>query len=52
MCDLVEAFIRRYPRNRYIVTSRTTGYRQVILSERTFQSYLVQPLKPRRYESA
>lgn len=41
---LVEAFIRRYPRNRYIITSRKVGYDEAPLSSRLFPHFIVQPL--------
>jgi len=42
--DIVESFVRRYPRNRYIITSRVAGYDQAPLSRRLFPHYVVQPL--------
>lgn len=42
--NIVETFIHRYPRNRYIVTSRLVGYEQAPLSRRLFRHYIVQPL--------
>lgn len=42
--DIVESFVNRYPRNRYLVTSRIVGYEQGALSKRRFAHCTVQPL--------
>jgi HEAT repeat protein/energy-coupling factor transporter ATP-binding protein EcfA2 len=45
VCDQVEALASRYPRNRYLVTSRVVGYEQAPLSARAFRHYTVLPLE-------
>jgi hypothetical protein len=43
--SIVESFVYRYPRNRYVVTSRIVGYGQAPLSDRIFPHYTVQPFR-------
>ncbi len=49
--EIVESFIQRYPKNRYIVTSRISGYDQAPLSRRLFAHYVVNPLNDEQIHS-
>ena len=42
---LISAFVNRYPRNRYIVTSRLAGYEDAPLDRRDFVRQIIQPLE-------
>ena len=42
--DVVRALVNRYAGNRFVITSRITGYEAASLDRRTYLHYVVQPL--------
>jgi hypothetical protein len=44
ICDIIHSLINRFPRNRWIVTSRIVGYDEAPLDENIFGRFIVMPL--------